>query len=232
MNNYKTTARVVGMVYLAGFVVGIVGNTLIQTTLGTPNNLSAVSAHSMTLAIGAVLWLMAAAGDAAHGVLLFPILKQHNERTAVGYLAFRIVDSVFIAVMVLFILLQLSLGSEYVKAEAAEAHHLQTLSTLSVQTSQYAYEIAMSTLGIAGMILCLAFYTTKLIPRWIAAWGFVGYAIILCGMISELMGSGLGLLSSIPGGLWEVFVGVWLFVKGFNPTAFSFGSAKTNNRSL
>ena len=218
---YRTTARIVGGVYLAGFVVGIVGNTLIQTTLGAPNHLSAVPAHSMTLAIGAVLWLMAVAGDVAHGVLMFPILKRHNERIAVGYLSFRIIDAVFIAVMVLFILLQIPLGSEYLKAAAAEAHHLQALSAVSVQASQYAYDIAMSTLGIAGLILCYTFYRTKLIPRWIAVWGLAGYAIIFFGMVSEILGSGLGLVSSIPGGLWEVFVGLWLIFRGFNPSALA-----------
>jgi hypothetical protein len=31
INTYRTTARVVGIVYLAGFVVGIGGNILIQS---------------------------------------------------------------------------------------------------------------------------------------------------------------------------------------------------------
>ncbi|MCX6134804.1 MAG: DUF4386 domain-containing protein [Ignavibacteriales bacterium] len=218
---YRTTARIVGAVYLAGFVVGIVGNTLIQSILGAPIHLSTVSAHSMTLAIGAVLWLMAVAGDVAHGVLMFPVLKQHNERIAVGYLSFRIIDAVFIAVMVLFMLLQIPLGREYLKAAAAEAHHLQALSNVSVQASLYAYDIAMSVLGIAGLMLCYTFYRTKLIPRWIAVWGLAGYAIIFFGMVSEIMGSGLGLVSSIPGGLWEVFVGVWLIFRGFYSTAIA-----------
>jgi hypothetical protein len=121
--------------------------------------------------------------------------------------------------MVLFVLLQIPLGSNFLMASAVETYHLQALSTLSVQASQYAYDIAMSTLGIAGLILCYSFYRTKLIPRWIAAWGFIGYAVIFCGMISEMMGSGLGLFSSIPGGLWEVFVGVWLIAKGFSSSA-------------
>jgi hypothetical protein len=218
-NPYRTTARVVGAVYLAGFVVGIVGNTLIQSVLGEPDHLAMVSAHGITLATGAVLWLMAAAGDAAHGVLMFPLLKEHNERIAFGYLAARIVDCTFIALMVLFILVQLPLGSEFLKGATAEAHQLQVLSTLSVQASQYAYDIAMSTLGIAGLMLCYALFRTKLIPRWIAVWGSIGYAIISCGMVSEIIGSGLGLVSSIPGGLWEVFVGLWLIVKGFNSSA-------------
>ena len=71
---YRTTATVVGVIYLAGFVVGIGGNVLIQSILSAPNYLATLSANSMLLALGAVLWLLAVAGDAAHGVLMFPVL--------------------------------------------------------------------------------------------------------------------------------------------------------------
>jgi hypothetical protein len=219
MNKYRTTARVVGVIYLAGFVVGIAGNILIQSILGAQNYLATVSANSMTVAFGAMLWLMAVAGDAAHGVLMFPILKQYSERMAIGYLAARIVDAIFIAVMVLFILTQIPLGSEYLKADASDASYLQALSTVFGQAKLYAYEIGMSALGLAGLMLCYTLYKAKLVPRWLAVWGIVGYAVILCGMASAVMASGLGDLSSIPGGLWEVFMGVWLIVKGFSPSA-------------
>ncbi len=229
MNTYRTTAIVVGVVYLAGFVVGLGGNGLIQSILGAPDHLSTVSANSMMLAIGAILWLMAVAGDAAHGVLMFPILKQHSERIAFGYLASRIVDAVFIAVSVLFTLLQIPLGSEYLKAVVPNTFYLQALSTLSIQANLYAYEIGMIALGLAGLMLNYMFYRAKLVPRWIAVWGLVGYAIIFCGMVSEVMGSGLGLVSSIPGGLWEVFIGVWLIAKGFNSSAFVSQATRTSN---
>lgn len=219
--SFRTTAKVVGVVYLLGFVVGIGGNVLVQSILGAPDPLAAVSASSMTVAIGVILWLMSAVGDTAHGVLMFPILKQHGERMAFGYLAARIVDAVFIAVMVLFMLVQIPLGSEYMKAAAPGASYLQELSTVSVQASQYAYAIGMSALGLAGLVLNYVFYRARLVPRPIAIWGLVGYAIIFVGMVSEIMGSGLGLASSIPGGLWEVFTGVWLIVRGFNSSAVS-----------
>ena len=216
MNTYRTTARVVGVVYLAGFVVGIVGDMLIQSILGAPNRLATVSANSLPVAIGALLWLMAVAGDAAHGVLMFPVLKPHNERIAVGYLAARLVEAIFMAVMVLCILIQIPLASEYVKAAAPQSVSLQALSTVSVQARQYAYALGMSTVGVSGVLLCYTLYRAKLVPRLVAVWGLIGYAIILCGMVSEIMGSGLGLVSSIPGGLWEVFMGVWLIAKGFS----------------
>jgi hypothetical protein len=217
---YRTTARVVGVVYLAGFVVGISGNAIIQSVLGVPNYLSTLSASSTTVAIGAVLWLMAAAGDTAHGILMLPILRQRSERMAYGYLGTRIIDAAFIALMVLFILLQIPLAGEYLKATAPVALSLQALSTVLLSARLYAYEIGMSALGFAGVMLCYTLYKAKLVPRWLAVWGIVGYAIILCGMVSAIMGSGLGDLSAIPGGLWEVFVGVWLIAKGFNPAGF------------
>lgn len=227
MNTYGVTARAVGVVYLAGFVVGIAGDMLIQSVLGAPNHLSTVSAHSITLAIGAVLWLLAVVGDAAHGVLMFPILKRHSERIAVGYLGFRIIDAVFIAVMVLFVLLQIPLGSQYLKVATADASSLQALSAVSVQASQYSYQIGMIALGLAGLMLCSTLYRAKLVPRPLAVWGLAGYAILLCGMVSAVMGSGLALASSIPGGLWEAFIGVWLIVKGFNVPAIVTVSAES-----
>ena len=59
-NTYRTTARVVGVVYLAGFVVGLVGEGLFQSILGASNYLSIVSANSMTVAIGAMVCALAA----------------------------------------------------------------------------------------------------------------------------------------------------------------------------
>jgi hypothetical protein len=222
MNAFRTTARVVGILYVAGLVIGIGGMILIQSILGAPDHLSAVSASSMLLAIGALLWLMPAAGDAAHGVLMFPILKQQqSERIAIGYLGFRIVNAVFVAVMVLFILLQIPLASEYIKAAGSDASFLQALSSVFMQGQLYAYNIGMSFVGIASLMLCYTLYRAKLVPRLVAVWGLVGYAIILCGSLLEVLGFNLLTIHAIPGGLWELFIGVWLIVKGFNPSAFA-----------
>jgi hypothetical protein len=220
VNTYRTTARIVGLLFVAGMVIGIGGNVLILSILGVPDPLSNVSANSMLVAVAASLWLMTVVGDAAHGVLMFPILKRQSERIAIGYLAARIVDAVFIAVMVLFILGQIPLASEYLKAGPSDASYLQALSTMFVDVNLYAYHIAMFTLGIAGLLLCYTFYRAKLVPRPLAVWGLVGYAIILCGSLLEILGFNLLSIHAIPGGLWELFIGVWLIARGFNPSAF------------
>jgi hypothetical protein len=90
----------------------------------------------------------------------------------------------------------------------------------------YAYHIAMIALGLAGLTLCYSFYITKLIPRPLAVWGIVGYATILCGSVLEVLGFNLYSIHTIPGGLWELFIGVWLIAKGFNssPVASAFAN--------
>ena len=206
-------------------VIGVGGNILIQSVLGTPNFLSTISTNNWKVAIGALLLLVTVAGDAAHGVLMFPVLKKYNEYIAFGYFGFRIIDALFLGIQVLYILVQIPLGSQHLKAGVFDTMHLQSLSSAFVQLNLYAYHIAMVTLGIAGLMLCYAFYETKLVPQFLAIWGLLGYATILCGSVLEILGFDLHLIDTIPGGLWEVFIGVWLIMKGFNSSAIVFESA-------
>jgi hypothetical protein len=220
VNTYRTTAKVVGALYILGFVVGIAGSAL-----GTPGQLDTVSARSMMIAIGALLWVIAAAGDAAHGVMMFPILKQNNERIALGYLSARLVEAAIIAISALFILLQIPLGVEFLKVSASEIPYLQSLSTLFAQSQAYTYQIGMVALGMAGLTLCYGFYQAKLVSQFFIVWGFIGYVSFLIGSMLEILGFNLQLLHTLPGGLWEMSIGVWLIVKGFNSSAFVSESA-------
>ena len=221
INTYRTTAKVVGALYILGFVVGIAGSAL-----GTPGQLDTVSARSMMIAIGALLWVIAAAGDAAHGVMMFPILKQNNERIALGYFGARIVEAAIIAISALFILLQIPLGVEFLKASTSKTSYLQSLSTLFVQSQAYTYQIGMVALGMAGLTLCYGFYRAKLVSQFFIVWGFIGYVSFLGGSMLEILGFNLQLLHTLPGGLWEMSIGVWLIAKGFNSIAFVSESAK------
>ena len=218
-NNYRTTARVIGVLYLAGMVVGIGGNIFIQSILGAPDHLSTIAANSMLLALGAVLWLCTVAGDAAHGILMFPVLRPHSERAAVGYLGARIIDATFIAVMALLILIQIPVGIEYLNAGSADTPYLQALSTVLTEANLYAYEFAMIAVGVAGLILCTMFYRTQLVPRLLAIWGLIGYAILLSGSVLQVLGLNLNSIHAIPGGLWELSIGVWLIAKGFSTSS-------------
>ena len=222
-NAFRTTARIVGIIYLAGMAVGIPANLLILSILNGPDQLSTIAASSMLLTMGVVLWLGTVVGDAAHGVLMFPVLKQHSERAAVGYLAARIVDATFIAVMALLIVVQIPVAIEYLNAGSSDTSYFQALSAVLSEANLYAYEFGMIAVGVAGLILCSAFYRSQLIPRLLAVWGLIGYAVLLSGSVLQVFGFELSSIQAIPGGLWELFIGVWLIAKGFRSSQSTSG---------
>jgi Domain of unknown function (DUF4386) len=211
---YRRTATTIGVIYLLGMVVGIGGNVLILSIMGAPDPLVAVGASRTLVAVGAMLWLLAVAGDAAHGILMFPVLGQFNERIAFGYFGARIIDAIFVGIMALFILFQIPLANEYLKGGASET--LQAMSVVLMQAQLYAYHFGMLTVGFAGLMLCYLFYKTQLVPRLFGVWGLVGYAVILGGSVLEVTGFNLNSIHTIPGGLWELSIGVWLIAKGFS----------------
>lgn len=221
MKSNKAIGRAVGVLFIAGMVVGVIGNILIQGLLAGPDYLSTLTASSMSLAMGSMLLLMTVAGDTGHGVLMYPVLKRHNEGMAIGYLSFRIVNAGFLGVQVLLILAQIPLASEFLKAAGPDTLYFKSLGTLLIQANLYAYHLGMIFVGLAGLMMCYMFYRVKLVPRFLAIWGLVGYATILCGSVLEVMGFNLHMIQTIPGGLWELFIGVWLIVKGFNSSSTS-----------
>ena len=74
----------------------------------------------------------------------------------------------------------------------------------------------MAIWGIGGLLFCVLLYKSKLVPRWLTVWGLIGYVIFISGTIAELYGLPIGVQLSLPGGLFEIVLSVWLIIKGFS----------------
>jgi hypothetical protein len=154
------------------------------------------------------------------GALFFPIIESYGKRTALVYLASRIVEAVLLAIGVLCLLMLIPLGQYAAEVGGASVAWATAIGSLLTQANSMAFQIAMMSLGLASLFLCVLLFRTRLIPRFLAVWGVVGYALFLGGAIAEIFGMPIGVMLSIPGGLFEVAVGVWLLVKGFQPEAY------------
>ena len=167
---------------------------------GIGSSIATTAAPGALLTTGAVMMLLNSVAVVAIGALMLPILRPHTPAIAAGYLATRIFEGAFLAVGAIALLLA-SAGINFV-----------------------AYNIAMAGLGIGSLFFCAALFRFRLVPRFLAVWGFVGYAAFATGSVLELFGvAGAGLISTIPGGLFEIFFASWLITRGFNPIAASAG---------
>jgi len=215
-----TYSRLIGALFLSGFLLYGVGSSLVTSVVGAPDFLSTLSGHQTTLVLGAFLMLLNTLVDVGKGVLFFPILEKHGKRTALAYLAALIVEVVLLDVGVLALLMIVPLAQQGVDAGQASVGWAKALGSLAVQSNTMAYQIGQMSLGLGAVFLCLLLFRTRLIPRFLSIWGLVGYAILMAGTIAEIFGIHIGVMLSIPGGLFEVGLGFWLIIKGFQPEAY------------
>src|ERR1700712_3541530 len=80
-------SRLIGALFLAGFLCYGLGSGLVHSVVGAHDFLSTVIPHHSILALGAVLMLMNTVVDVGMGVLFFPILDRRSKLAALAYLA-------------------------------------------------------------------------------------------------------------------------------------------------
>jgi hypothetical protein len=192
-SSVRRTARIVGVLFLAGFLAYGVGSLIAK---GSADR----SGSTALFVTGAALMLLNSAFVIGIGVLMFPILRPHNKAIAAGYLGTRIFEGVVLAIGVVSLIV--------------------LTGSAAIHANSVFYNVAEAGLGIGSLFFCALLFRTGLVPRFLAVWGFIGYACFAGGTLLELFGvAGAGLVGAIPGGLFELTFGIWLIARGFASTA-------------
>jgi hypothetical protein len=120
----------------------------------------------------------------------------------------------------------LTLSKEYVQAGAVNASIFQASGTSLLAVRDWAGLLSVIAFTLGAMMYYCVFYQSRLIPRWLSAWGLLGVALslacVLLTIFNRLMPfSPVFILLQAPIGLQEMVLAVWLIVKGFNPSAIA-----------
>jgi hypothetical protein len=229
MNAYRKTAISVGALFLIAMVASLLGGGLVESILTAPDYLVAVSENETQVIIGVLLELVNAIAVVGIAALMFPILKRHNESIATGYLGLRIIEAVFCSVIVISPLSLITLSQQYFQAGAADATYYQTAGALSIaQRASVSGLLIPVFFSLGALLFYYLLYQSKLLPRFISVWGFIAAILILTLNLLALnfeISMSLGLIFALPMILNEIFLGIWLIVKGFNPAAIVSGLA-------
>jgi len=222
----NTYARLIGALFLIGFLTYGIGLTLVNSVITVPDFLSGIPAVETTLILGAVLMLGNTVVDIGKGVLFFPILENYGKRTALVYLAAIVVQVVFLNIGVLFLLMLVPLAHIAADAGASSAAWAPGIGSLLSESNTVAYNVGQAILCFGGVFLSILLFRTRLIPRVLAGLGIVGYVLHAAGSISEIFGLPLELFLLIPGALFELGIAFWLIIKGFQPAAVAKGTSR------
>jgi hypothetical protein len=238
MNTYRKNAVMAGVLYFLGTVFGILSNVvgskvLSSVSLGKPlvavDMLSLVATNSSRITGGAFLILMMGISLAAMTVFLYPIFRKDSEELAMGMVIFRgALEGTFYFISALGFLALAALGNEYI-ATGANSASLQSMGNVL-----YQFQVGLAPAGtilflIGAMCLYLSFYRTRLIPRWLSVWGFIGVVFYMASALLKFfhMDAGYGVYLEMVLAPQEMVMAVWLIVKGFNPSAIAALFAKT-----
>jgi hypothetical protein len=229
MDLYRKTGIIVGVLFIIDLVMNMIGSTLIEGILEKPDYLIRLSTNKNQVITGVLLETISAICLVSIGFMIYPILKRHNKTTARGYFGIRIVETVIAVGFVISHLLLLALSQEFVRSGTQDVSHFQTLGALLIEGHDFSYQIYLIFYGLGCLMLFSVLYKAKLVPRFISVWGLIGVIIALAGLISDMYGSGVGMETyAMPLGLSQIFLAIWLIIKGFNPSAIASESTKTD----
>ena len=226
MNHPQAIARVFGVLYLITFVTSILSFFIFYApVLNDPRYVLGPGADT-SVAFGAFLELLLIVANIGTAVVPYPILRRQNEILALGYVTARIVECTFIAVGLLSLLTVVTLRQE--AAAGADAASLVVVGESLVALHEWTRQLGPGfVVGIGnGLILGYLMYTSRLVPRGMAVLGLIGGPLIIASGVGVMFGvieagGVVQLIATIPEFLWELSLGIWPIVRGFNPSAIA-----------
>lgn len=219
-NNERKTSIIVGTFFLVAMVTSLLGGGLIESVLGAPDYLNQVYTNRSLVVSGVLLELVNSIAVVGIAVFMFPLFKKYSEALALGYFGFRTIEAVIAVAAVLSPLAMIALSQEYLAAGPADAAYFQTVGSAFIAARAYLVgQILGIFFSLGALVFYYLLYQSKLVPRFISIWGLIGAVLILFWNLLEIFGIQInaGMILALPIILNEIFLGIWLIFKGFNP---------------
>jgi len=217
MDSNRKTATIVGVLIITALASSTLSGVFLGSTTD-PDYLTAVSANENKVLIGVLFMVALTASVVAIPIMMFPILKMHNESLALMYVGAKIFEGASDAVLAISKLLLLTLSREYVNAVAPVASYFQTSGSLLIAVYDWTGVLENFPYSLGALIFYYLLYRSKLIPRWLSGWGLIGATLMIATGLWRMYDPSMIYLA-IPLILNEIVLAAWLIIKGFNPSA-------------
>jgi len=222
MNSDKKTARVVGILFILATVAGFLSVAFLGPVLADPDYLVNFAVNKNHVVTGALVDLIGAGAFVVLAIVLFPLLKRHNESIALGYVVARMIEAVPFIIANMSLLALITLSQEYAQAATSDASYYLPAGNGLLATYDFNQLLGPRVFAsLAALPFYYLLFQSKLLPRWISVWGLIAAPLYLSSGLLAMFGlvdpfSPILVLLFLPAALLEMVLAVWLIVKGFN----------------
>jgi hypothetical protein len=175
MADEQRIARIFGVLFIITFLTSIPAALLFQPVLDDPAEYVAGGGADTKIYLGAFLEFLLILANVGTAVVLYPIVRRQNEILAVGYVAARIIECVFIAAGIMFVL-----GIVSLRHDSPDAADL-AVSLAALKDWSFLFGPGLVVPFGNGLILGYLMYTSGLVPRRMAWLGLIGGPVLLVG---------------------------------------------------
>jgi hypothetical protein len=231
MKTNRKSGIVVGVLFILAAVAAIIGLALYGPILLDPEYIMRGSASHTQVIWGAFLETILALSVIGISTTMYPILREHNESMAIGYVCFRLLEATLIIIGIMSLLSIVTLSRDYASAAAPNASSLLAAGKSLVAVHDWTFLFGPNVaLGPSTLMMSFVLYQSKLVPRFIAVLGLIGGPLIFTSAMLVMFGlyvqtSVWGAIFALPVFAYEMTLATWLIMKGFNSSATTSGSA-------
>jgi hypothetical protein len=225
VNSARKTALVTGVFFIITIIPSPIAQFVLYDSVLNDVDYIVGAGADANVRLGAFLEVIIAIAIIGTAVTLFPLLKRQHESFALGYVAARIFESTMIVVGIIGLLSVVTLRQEFAGVAGAEAASLVEVGRSLVAIHDWTFLLGPGLMpGLNDIMLGYLLYASRLVPRALALLGIVAGPVHFASFVAVLLGvieaASVGqVIASIPVAAFEVILGIWLIVRGFNPSA-------------
>ena len=217
MADDQRNARIFGVLFVITFLTSIPAAILFGPVLEDPAGYIAGGGTDTQIYLGAFLEFLLIIANVGTAVVLFPIARRQSEILAIGYVGARIIECVFIAAGIIFVL-----GVVSLRQNSPDAADL-AVSLAALKDWTFLFGPGLVVPFGNGLILGYLMYTSGLVPRPLAVLGLIAGPVLLVGNLGVLFDlwevSGAVALFVAPEFAWELLLGIYASIWGFRRAA-------------
>jgi hypothetical protein len=233
----RRTGRIFGWFFIGTFVTSIPARLLFIDGVGaswTDMRFVVGDTSNASLKLGAILEFGLIFTQIATAVVIYPLVRRQSETVSLGYVAARIMESVFAAIGIISIISVVSVADALPGAGGIGPTALVVQGNSLVHSYDWAFLWGPGLVaGIGnGLMLGYLMYRSALVPPRMALLGLIGGPLLIFSFVMMLIGvydngEGPSGLLTLPEAAWELSLGIYCAWKGFRPESPIAGSQPT-----